>query len=393
MDIQTTPTQCNYSAKLINRYASGHWPVIHPDVTPLDPAILDGGDYPCPVCGGNDRFNVCRENYPENGKLFCKAPCVLHGAVGLVVIQKMNSISFPEACRQAGEWLVRNGNCTAADLIERQHGGKANEEHGRADDSPSPAAKKDPVSKSAKPKPRPKPTPYKLPKPKKGTKKDGAPKVHETAEEAMDAVAYGLCQGGRAVLRFQRPADKTYKYYVTAEVCAFIMCRWDLVKPEAEKHGSNKIIRPIHMVEGGWQSGNQMSKDRPLYGLFPRLLKYRCLTDEVKYLNGRTNFHHTTLTFEHIPDVANAETVYIVEGEPKVDVLLALGVNAVAPAHGAQSPHQTDWSPLRNAKTIILIPDNDEAGFEFVRKVRGLVAIHAPDATTVVKDLADDRGL
>ncbi|MEO2018213.1 MAG: hypothetical protein ABGZ53_28000 [Fuerstiella sp.] len=136
-----------------------------------------------------------------------------------------------------------------------------------------------------------------------------------------------------------------------------------------------------------------MDKDRPLYGLFPRLLKSVQRCGEETTSTGTPCVLYKTLTFETVPDVTDSETVYIVEGEPKVDVLLALGLNAVSPAHGAQSPHQTDWSSLRNAKTIILIPDNDEAGFEFVCKVRGLLAIHAPNATIVVKDLADDCGL
>ncbi len=250
-------------------------------------------------------------------------------------------------------------------------------------------SKKTQVPTSAEPKP------YKLPNPRKGTKDFAPPKVHRNAKKAMYAVAYGLTQGGKSpsVLERSRPVTSGFPYYVTPELCAFAMCRWDLRESEAKERKSRKVILPIHKVVGGWQSGNQMNADRPLYGLFPRLLTSQQQCGEETTSTGTRCVLYKKLTFENIPDVTDAETVYIVEGEPKVEVLLALGVNAVSPAHGAQAPHQTDWSTLRNAKTIILIPDNDEAGFKFVCKVRGLLAIHAPDATVVVKDLADDRGL
>jgi hypothetical protein len=73
-----------------------------------------------------------------------------------------------------------------------------------------------------------------------------------------------------------------------------------------------------------------------------------------------------------VPDL-NPSMVFVVEGE-KVACKLeeTLGVLATTSAHGAKSPHKTDWSPLAGCFVVIL-PDNDETGQDYAQKVAGFL--------------------
>lgn len=69
------------------------------------------------------------------------------------------------------------------------------------------------------------------------------------------------------------------------------------------------------------------------------------------------------------PDIVNASTVVLVEGEGKADALAAIGIEATSAMQGANAPiEKTDWSPL-NGKTVIIWPDNDEPGHKYAASV------------------------
>lgn len=67
------------------------------------------------------------------------------------------------------------------------------------------------------------------------------------------------------------------------------------------------------------------------------------------------------------------EPVIVCEGEKAADAcaLLFPGAVCTSPLNGAQSPHKTDWRPLAG-RTVMLWPDNDEAGRECMAKVATL---------------------
>lgn len=106
-----------------------------------------------------------------------------------------------------------------------------------------------------------------------------------------------------------------------------------------------KTYRQARPVPGGWQSGG-LESDRPLYRL-PELLK-------------DPNF-----------------PVIVVEGEKCADALQKFfddaGFNAFAttPSQGAMSPQKTEWRPLAG-RSVVIVPDNDEAGKEFSLRVARL---------------------
>jgi len=70
--------------------------------------------------------------------------------------------------------------------------------------------------------------------------------------------------------------------------------------------------------------------------------------------------------------VAQAQEVVIVEGEKCVHALHDLGIVATTSPGGAKAPEKADWSPLAG-KRCILWPDNDEAGIEYIGKVKAIL--------------------
>ncbi len=71
----------------------------------------------------------------------------------------------------------------------------------------------------------------------------------------------------------------------------------------------------------------------------------------------------------HLPTVAKADTVVLVEGEKCADALLSLGIVATTAMGGAATAlDKTDWSPLAG-KRVILWPDHDEAGARYADRV------------------------
>ncbi|MCC6632319.1 MAG: AAA family ATPase, partial [Gammaproteobacteria bacterium] len=71
----------------------------------------------------------------------------------------------------------------------------------------------------------------------------------------------------------------------------------------------------------------------------------------------------------HLPAVAKADTVVLVEGEKCADALMHMGIVATTAMGGAATTlNKTDWSPLAG-KTVIVWPDNDEAGAKYANAV------------------------
>jgi hypothetical protein len=126
-----------------------------------------------------------------------------------------------------------------------------------------------------------------------------------------------------------------------------IVVRFDL-------QDKTKTYRPLHKSSGGWMIGDPPGP-LPLYRL---------------------------------PKLAGASRVFVTEGEKCAKLVGDLGVVSTTPAHGAQSPHRTDWSPLAG-KEVIVLPDNDPAGESFARAVLRLLALVDPRPHVKVVRLAD----
>ena len=92
----------------------------------------------------------------------------------------------------------------------------------------------------------------------------------------------------------------------------------------------------------------------------------------------------------NLPNLPDAEKVYVVEGEKAVDALTAAGYTATTGTQGSSAAQKTDWSPLKG-KEVIILPDNDEQGVAWADKVFSLL----PECDACVVDMASvhfDRG-
>jgi hypothetical protein len=144
-----------------------------------------------------------------------------------------------------------------------------------------------------------------------------------------------------SLARRRGPPAATWQYHDADGDLVGLACRWNL--PDG-----GKDIRPVsRQADGSW-ANKGMPSPRPLYRL---------------------------------PEVLQAETVYVCEGEKAADALRSIGLTVTTAAHGAKSPSKTDWSPLAG-KRVVIVPDHDDAGEEYARTVAAL-AIQA-GATSVV---------
>lgn len=98
--------------------------------------------------------------------------------------------------------------------------------------------------------------------------------------------------------------------------------------------GNGKSFVPVSRVNGDWIVGG-MPEPRPLYRL---------------------------------PDLDDAETVYVCEGEKTADAVIALGLTATTSPNGSKSASKADWLPL-SGKRVCILPDHDEAGEGFADDV------------------------
>ena len=70
-----------------------------------------------------------------------------------------------------------------------------------------------------------------------------------------------------------------------------------------------------------------------------------------------------------MPSIAGYGTIVLVEGEKCADALYGVGLTATTAMNGAKAPlDKTDWSPLKG-KSVVIWPDNDQAGREYGKKV------------------------
>ena len=137
-----------------------------------------------------------------------------------------------------------------------------------------------------------------------------------------------------------------WTYYDANGVPLSVIVRWDTP--------AGKDIRPVSRNGDGWIIGG-MPEPRPLY----------CL-----------------------PDLGDADRVYITEGEKAADAAREIGLTATTSAHGSQSPGKTDWSPLAGKKCVIL-PDNDEPGRKYAEVVGAILAKLTTPAVVKVVELPE----
>lgn len=81
--------------------------------------------------------------------------------------------------------------------------------------------------------------------------------------------------------------------------------------------------------------------------------------------------HRPLYRVEELP-TDHDEVVLVVEGEKCADIAHDLGFAAVTCANGAQSPHKSEWSPLKG-RAVAVLPDHDDPGRKFSAEVKQLL--------------------
>ncbi|APZ91307.1 hypothetical protein [Fuerstiella marisgermanici] len=200
-------------------------------------------------------------------------------------------------------------------------------------------------------------------------------KVHKTVGKAFAALGWSLQKSGTLPEAESLP-HKTYTYFYADGSVACIVCRYNFTTADG---GRDKTYRQVTRVkDDGWQC--LMIKDnRPLYGLLDVLdteIKKPLPSGGRAFLTG-------------LPEITSRKTVYVNEGEKAAAALRVLGVLSVSPSNGAKSPQKTDWRPL-NGLRIVILPDNDESGENFAKRVIRLLRQQCPQSAIEVRKFADD---
>lgn len=84
----------------------------------------------------------------------------------------------------------------------------------------------------------------------------------------------------------------------------------------------------------------------------------------------------------HLPEVMTVDTVWIVEGEGKADVLRKLGIVATCCVGGSNGWLDAYVDDL-NGKHVVICPDKDEPGQDFAKKIQNSLAGKVADLRTV----------
>lgn len=185
------------------------------------------------------------------------------------------------------------------------------------------------------------------PRPSAKGKGRKASRGHQTPLEAAESLQRWLRSKGND------PGEIAGTWYYRDRTGQSVLAVFRFERPDPETGDRIKTYRPVHRGDDDrWRSGDPEGP-LPLYQL---------------------------------PTLAEADLVVITEGEKAADAVRSLGLVATTPAHGAKSPHLTDWSPLAG-KQVVVLPDNDDPGREFAATVVKLLSALDPPPTVKVLEL------
>lgn len=106
--------------------------------------------------------------------------------------------------------------------------------------------------------------------------------------------------------------------------------------------------------------------------------------------NGTKSLNGIQKVLYNLPAVIKADTVYIVEGEKCAEAVIKQGYTATTLCTGANSKWDTTYNQYLENKKIIIIPDNDEAGFKYARMLKK----HLPFARVIsLNDLSEKEDI
>ena len=148
-----------------------------------------------------------------------------------------------------------------------------------------------------------------------GSKQVNNVKYFNTAKEAIASIS-----------EYKGAYSKYWTYTDCDGKPESVVVRWDTK--------AGKVIRPVSKTSKGW-ANKAMDSPRHLYKL---------------------------------PSLDLAEIVYVTEGEKAAGALVGIGLVATTSQGGSKAASKTDWTPL-SGKTVVILPDNDDAGERYATDV------------------------
>jgi len=112
----------------------------------------------------------------------------------------------------------------------------------------------------------------------------------------------------------------------------------------------------------------QDESGKPLY----EIVRYHPKTFKMRKPDGKGGWawsmEGVKKVLYHLPDIVKAPEVYFVEGEKDCDALWSCGLVATTSPGGSQA-WKAEYGECLAGKRVILIPDNDEAGYAYARDI------------------------
>lgn len=96
--------------------------------------------------------------------------------------------------------------------------------------------------------------------------------------------------------------------------------------------------------------------------------------------NGKRNLQNVHRVPYNLPAMLSSTRIYMPEGEKDADILIKYGLTATTLDTGANSVWKDYYDDYFKDKEVIIIPDNDEAGFIYVKKILS----HLPNAKVLI---------
>ena len=209
------------SAEDVKAAAAGRWKEILTNVAGIDGAILDGRGYPCPRCGGDDRFALVDESA---GAVICRHCFSERNGDGLAAVGWSLDLDFPASVNRVAEYLGlhKNGTSTRAASTRTKPSSTSTRVVQRIERIASTVEAEKPLKPAGK--------------------------VFSTAAAAIADLE-----------RRHGPRSQDWTYHDADGQPVGVIVRWDLAD-------GKKDIRPVSRHGDGWRIGG-MPEPRPLYGL------------------------------------------------------------------------------------------------------------------------------
>ncbi|MFR5875731.1 MAG: hypothetical protein ACLUFN_04505 [Eubacterium sp.] len=135
----------------------------------------------------------------------------------------------------------------------------------------------------------------------------------------------------------------------------------DLYYDIGVKSSSNKSITDYEY----FNADGRLAYTKTRYDKFDGSKSFKCMQP-----NGIKSLKGVKKVLYNLPAVIKSDTVYLVEGEKCADAIIKQGYVATTLYTGANSKWEDTYSQYLENKNIIILPDNDLAGFKYAKMLK-----------------------